>query len=79
MRYAAVLGPPQPAAGVSVSLLTAAAAVAIASTAHCSVTMMYDDIAHDPENPYPGHVFNSPGTRVAREGGKAGRREGARG
>eukprot|EP00198_Chlamydomonas_reinhardtii_P013825 XP_001703162.1 vacuolar processing enzyme [Chlamydomonas reinhardtii] len=25
------------------------------------VTMMYDDIAHDPENPYPGHVFNSPG------------------
>ncbi|KAG2452806.1 hypothetical protein HYH02_003035 [Chlamydomonas schloesseri] len=25
------------------------------------VTMMYDDIAHDPENPFPGQVFNSPG------------------
>ncbi|KAG2427725.1 hypothetical protein HXX76_012050 [Chlamydomonas incerta] len=23
--------------------------------------MMYDDIAHDPENPYPGQMFNAPG------------------
>ena len=27
------------------------------------VVMMYDDIAHDPSNPYPGQIFNRPGER----------------
>lgn len=25
------------------------------------VTMMYDDIASDPDNPFPGQIFNRPG------------------
>ncbi len=32
------------------------------------VVMMYDDIAYDPQNPFPGQVFNSPGEPLLSQG-----------
>jgi legumain len=35
------------------------------------ITMMYDDIAHNKQNPYPGKIFNHPnGTTDVYEGEK---------